>query len=466
MTVQKYRCSNCDTVIRIEKDEDSMTKIKKTKCCGNKTNLILESSELSNEERESIIERFKDPDLMFKIAEELEKDHLNDNYLKITAFLVAVSSMLENPRLRQSIALTGDTSSGKDNLTITIFKHMPESLFLTGATQPAMEDEAMGYSLIGLSEMNLFREGGANKGLIEVVKQRTEGGTSNIKKDAETQFKKNKYESTEQGTVFYGTTDAERNNEMETRFIFGHVSSSKEKVERVNKHTALIFSEPSKLIESSRREESWIKKGLRILQEKNKRCQVLIPFAPILAGKNKDGESIIDTSSPRSMRDFKRLLSLICARTWLYSEQRKRCQIKGVNFIVSSPEDVLEVIKDTEVFFNQTYSGLDERLNRVLKIVDESFANDWVARDSIEKKMGVHKNTIKAYCNNLADMGVIEGTKGEELNKNANANQYHSSKIYYKRCQKGVKKKLIRCEYSELKELLEEEENKFNEGEG
>jgi len=413
------------------------------------------TGEAKRKEEDKLLEKFKDPKLMEYITEELNKDHLEDTNLKKTAFYVGVSSMLENDRLRQSMALTGEASSGKDNLIKTIFKHMPSSLFLTGATQPAMEDAAVYSPLLGLSEMNLFKDFGANKLLLEIVKQRTEGGTANIKKDAETNFKTTKFERTEQGSTFYGTTDAERNNEMETRFIFGHVETNERKVKKVNYDTAEFFCNPEKMIEGTKKEESWIKEGLRILKKRNKRCQVLIPFSHLFGGQNKAGEDIIDGNNPRSMRDLKRIFGLISSRAWLFSEQRKRCQKKGVNFIICTPEDVLAVINETQDCFNQTYSGIDERLNNVLKIINES-VDGWMPRDIIQNRLGKSRNTTKEWCSTLAGEGLIEGTKGNELNLKHNTSNYHESKIYYRRCQKGIKKVLIRCQYLELKELLEQ----------
>ncbi len=436
-------------------EEQSMERVKNTNKKGVLGKIDTINAEKVKEEEDKLLEKFKDPNLMEEITKELDKDHLEDTNLKKTAFYVAISSLSDNPKLRQSMALVGDTSGGKDNVMKTIVQHIPDSLFLTGATQPALEDQAVYTPLLALSEMNLFKDLGANKDLLEIVKQRTEGGTSNIKKDAETGFKSTKFEHTEQGSTFYGTTDSERNDEMETRFIFGHVSSDEKKIRKVNKNTANSFSNPEKIIDATKTEESWIKKGLRILKKRNGGCQVLIPFAGLLTGKNKAGEDIIDASNPRSMRDLKRIYALICARAWLFSEQRVGCQFEGVNFIKCVPEDMLEVIKDTQECFNQTYSGMDERLNNVIKIINEGLGG-WVARDIIQKKLSKSRNTIKEWCKTLADEGLIEGNKGSALNDSENTRDYDYNKIYYRGCQKGIKRVLIRCQYSELKELLKE----------
>ncbi len=421
-----------------------------------------ETNEAENIESE-ILEKFKSPTLMEDIKEELNKDHLEDDNLKMTGFLIGVSSLSNNPKNRMSMAVTGPSSGGKDNMIKTVCKHMPSHLFLTGATQPAIEDEAMFSPILALSEMNLFREGGANKGLLEVVKQRTEGGTSAMKKDAETQFKTTKHEKTEQGTVFYGTTDAEMDEEMETRFIYGSIKANHKKVEHVNRNTINTFSNPLNVI-SYEKKDSWIKKGLIFIKNKEKNTNILIPFSHIFDTIINE-KRVIDSSNPRSMRDLKRLLSLISATTLLNSQKRTKVSIfsgetKNI-FLISEPEDLLETLKYTKEFFNSTYNGMDSRMGEILILMD-SEGREWIERDLMQKTLNKSRNTIKAYCQNLADRGFIEGTKGSELNYKQNTSIYNSNKIYYKRCQKGGKKELITCQLSELKALLDSNINKIN----
>jgi len=437
---------NSDYFVDNENDE-----IKKEKEPPKLTEKDLELIEIAKK-------NLKDPNLMNLIKEELDKKHLGDNNLKMTAFLIAISAHLPDDKQRCSMALTGDSSAGKDNLIKTIFFHMPDSLFLTGATQPAMEDQAVFTKILGISEMNLFKEHGANKNLLEVVKQRTEGGTSSMKKDVSTRFKTTKIEKTEQGTVFYGTTDSERDKEMETRFIFGDVLTDNNKIIKVNQNTAEIYANPTKKLESLEK-NSWIKKAIEILENDPKRCQSLIPFAPLLTGKIND-KTIINDSNPRSMRDFKRILCITSAKTWLFKHQRKRYQKKGINFVISSIEDFLEVMEYSQDLFNSTFAGIDGRLKEMLDLVD-NYDGEWIPRDYLQKQLNKTRNTVKTYCNALSDNGLIEGCKGSELNLLGNGG-YHSSKIYYKRCQKGIKKGLITCQLSELKTYLESKKEEIN----
>lgn len=401
------------------------------------------------------LENFKSPDLLEEIKQEISKDHLEDDNLKMTAFLVSASGLLMNQKKRMSMALTGESSVGKDNVMKSVLKHMPEgsSLFLTGATQPAIEDEAMNYRILALSEMNLFREGGANRGLLEVVKQKTEGGTSAIKKDAVTNFKTTKHERTEQGCVLYGTTDAERNNETETRFIFGSVEANEIKITKVNQNTINKISDIDKLLSSAVEKDSWIKEGLSKLIIDFEKSEVLIPYASILMEKI-DGRTIIDQTSPRSMRDLKRLLALVSSTTFIHAYQRKFIEKDEIKIIISEPEDLINTLRYSKEFFNETYTGMDKRLNQVLLEIDRSL-EEWNARDFIQRKLQVSINTIKSWVETLEKLGLVEWMKGSDLNFSNNSKEYSGNKIYLKRCQKDVKKLLIRCEEIKLKELLE-----------
>lgn len=399
--------------------------------------------------RLKIIEELKNKNILLEIKKELDKEHLEDDNLKMTTFFTVTTAFLKEPKKRMSIALIGDSSTGKDNLIRTVLKHIPNKdyLFLTGATQPALEDEAVYTKILALSEMNLFREFGANKNLLEVVKQRTEGGTSALKKDVTDGFKTTKHEKTEQGTVIYGTTDSERNPETETRFIFGNVGTSINKINKVNSDTALKLSEPDLLIKLEDNSDSWIKKMMSFLVQEYGDCLISIPYAPILT-ENK----FVDCNNPRSMRDFKRLLSLTASVTFLNALKRTTLKYRGYKILFSEPQDLINTLKYSKEFFNQTYSGMDERLNNVLDLLNE---REWTARDKLQIELRVSINTIKSYCTALEELGLVEWKQGSDLNYFTEIKCYDGNKKYYKRCQEGIKKALISCQENELKEKLD-----------
>lgn len=404
-------------------------------------------------ENEKITTKFKDPNLLHETWKELSKDHIGDDNLKLTTFLVMLSGLLENQKRRMSVAITGDSSEGKNNLIEACQKHFPDDvyLYLSSATRSTIEDDIKSARILAFKEINFQREGGENRDLLGIIKQVTEGGTSALKKDLRTGLKTARHEKQEQKTVVYPTTEAERDKEAETRFIFGSVTSNYNKTKKVNDNTCDSFANLDLIFQSSLKSSSWIKRGLEYFCSKKDRYEILIPYSPFLK-EQIGGKDIFDHNSPRSMRDLKRILALTCAMTFYFQEQRKVIEYKNRKMLVSEPQDLINVLFLTSEFFNETYSGLDPRLTKVLKYIE---FGQWVARDFVQEQLEVSRNTIKDYCGKLADEGLIEGTTGRELNEGEGVKVYDGNKIYYKRRQKGIKKPLLRCQIKELKEHLE-----------
>lgn len=447
---KRWICQSCKAITERNK--------KPIKCLCNKPNYEILSTEYEKSSYEAAIKSFEDENLLKLILEEISKSHIKDDHLKMTAFIVAVSGLLRNEKRRMSLAIRADSSTGKDNLIKSILNHIPEdtAIFLTKGSQATLEDDIKDKRIIAFSEVNKTREGGANKDLVEVIKQKTEGGTSSLKKDIRTGMKEARHDIGEQVTVFYGTTDAETDEELDTRFIVGNIPIEEEKIRTVNESTFDNFSNLDKLSDNIVKKDSWIRIGLNEFFSNEIQPEVVIPYAPLLKDKINDAY-IFDYSSPRSQRDIKRVLSLTCAMTYLFQKQRDKIEYNGTTYIISRPQDLINVLQYSKEFFNQTYTGLDARLSEVVDVIKElkPISSDWVARDAIETRIGKSRNTIKKWCQALSGIGVIEGIRGSELNQQCNTNIYDGNKIYFKRCQKGVKKGLIRCELSELKKHLE-----------
>lgn len=407
------------------------------------------------------IEKFKDPKLLNFILKELSKTHFSDSELKLTTFLTAVSGLAKNPNKRMSIAIKGNSSEGKDNNIRTSLLHIPRNafIFLTSGTQATIEDDIKDTPIIAFSEVNANRETGANKHLTEVIKQKTEGGTSSIKKDIRAGRKGElRKEVGEQASVLYATTEAETDEELQTRFIEGFIDSDYHKIKSVNDMTLDNFSDIDKMLKGSLEKDSWIRIGLTQFYNKEEQYEIYIPYAKYLKEKI-EGDDIFDHNSPRSMRDIKRVLNLTCAMTYLFQEQREIIEHNNHKILVSEPQDFINTLIISSIFFNQSYTGLDNRIKKLLKIMKE-IGGDWVARDEIQNKMSVSRNTIKSWCDILAGEGYIRGQKGVNLNESTDYKIYDGNKIYYERYQKGVKKPLIRCQLSKLQAFLEQKTGK------
>src|SRR3989344_3809769 len=336
------------------------------------------------------IQPFKDERLLDNILNEISKDHLEDDNLKMTLFLTTISSLLSNSKLRMSMQLTSTTAQGKDNCIRAILKHLPKEafLFITSGTQATIEDDVKYKRCLAISEVNLFKEGGANKNLLEIIKQRTEGGTSAIKKDLRTKNKTLRHEEGEQGSVIFGTTDVEQDEELGTRLMKATIRANPGRIKIVNDNTLENFSDEEKIIAQTNQEDSWIRQGLTYFFAKEEQYGIVIPYAKFLKEKI-EGQEIIDSSDARSQRDLKRLLSLTCATTYLFQEQRSKEEVHGTHFLVSTPEDLINTLKYSNEFFNQTYAGMDLRVNEALIFIESKGKDVWVDKWDIQEHLNI-----------------------------------------------------------------------------
>ena len=381
-----------------------------------------------------ILDRFRSPDLLNLIHEELSKDHLFDDYEKMTLFIGTITSYLALPNLRKSIALKGDSSSGKDNAIKTILKHIPKEdwIFLTAATKSTMEDDIGQYKIIAYSEINVNRENGANSDLTETIKQMAEGGTSAIKKDVATGYKIAKHVKQDQKTILYGTTENETDEELHNRFIELTIRSNPQKIKVVNENTLNFFNNPNLQIVGE--EDSWLAQGLRHL---DKFLKVIIPYSESL--KFMQGKVIFNINNPRSQRDVKRLMAFTCAIAWLHQLQRNVVICQDQKFIIAEPQDFLNAVEIAGGFFNQSYIGFDSRVQEVLNCIENNLDTEGLfARSKIQKDLGISRNTIRSRFKILQDKGLIEFSSRD------------GNQVYYKRGQVRCQEGLIGVKFEDL----------------
>lgn len=361
----------------------------------------------------SALEKFKSPDILIQIHDELTKLHLYDSRAKMTCFIGACTSFFE-PKDRISIAIFGDSSVGKDNIMRMLESVLPDNqrIFLTNATQSVLEDDII-QPIVMFSEQNINKDNGANQHLIEAVKQLTEGGMSAYKKDISTGFREAKHVKQDQKCVFYASTEIKRDAEMDTRFLNVSLSSRHEKIEAVNDATLDYFGSVDNVVSENK---SWIKIGLEHFSEQKR--DVTIPFAPLLKGQ-------INCDDVRSMRDLKRQMRMVKAMAWLHQEQRDIIQVGDRQIIIADPTDYFNVITISGAFFNQTYTGLQQRVQDVFNFAKREYGDGVeFLRSDLQSKLKVSRNTIKSYFKILSDQGYVE-----YIDKGDNST---SSKVFYK----------------------------------
>lgn len=441
------RCSKCDN---ITESYEYVDKCKKCKYKGEHLEFTtlenaqkpIEKKPKSKSEQPEInikdIPQFKDPQLLQKAIDTITLKHKCDNPEKATLFVTCLTAYDRDPRKRQSVALVGDSGVGKDNLSDSVLEHLPESMKVTRATSSTLEDDIQYVKIISFSELNANRENGANKEIVETLKQLTEGGTSSLKKDVTTGFRTTRHSQQEQKTIIFGTTESRRDEELETRFITISVKKDSRKIQIVNESTLKTYADPDLILENLENQQSWLRSGLLQLEQ----ISVIIPFAPNLI-------NIFDQSEPRSQRDVKRLMALTAAHARLYQLQRPIWQHKNgkTKFIIAYPIDFINVYKIASTFFNMTYKGLESRFQDILDTIETLTEGDFdksVKRIDIEKALAISKPTLRKRLEYLRNNRFVEIDK----------NDSKEFQVCYKRCKIGCKRLLIGVNLQELKKLI------------
>jgi len=413
-------------------------------------------AKIKQEDLDLVLERFKQPEVMELIKEEISKDHLGDNNQKMTLFKVCISGLLENPTLRQSALITGNTAEGKGNLVKSILKHMPpESFeFITSGTTAVLQDDLKDLRILAIDELNLFREGGANNDLIETIKQRTEGGIKAVKKDLSTNNKTLRISESQQGTTICTTTDLQKDSELQTRLINLSITANYERIKKVNSNTFETFADENKILEKSSDKNSWIRIGLtNLFREPNFRFDyVVLPFAKYLK-EQINGKDIFDHNNARSQRDIKRLLALTCATAFIHQLQRERKEVKSKKFLVAQIEDFILTMENSLEFFDQTYQGFDSRLNDVLELIKPH--KSWIDKKIVQDGLNIQsRGTINKYLNELEDSGLIEKKEGKYINEQEAFNGFVGNHVYIRSVQKAFKRRLLSVTLEELEQFL------------
>lgn len=368
--------------------------------------------------------KLKDPNLLIKIHKEIDKYHKSDIKEKLATFIAACSGCRSNSNERISLAFKGNSSAGKDNIIKTILQYIPDkwSLFLTGGTASALEDDTQDIRILAFSEM---KKDGANTQLIETFKQYSEGGISTLKKDVLTGYKTTKRTTSDQKTLFYASTEIETDDELETRYIVIPIIGEAVKNKIVCDSAIDSAADPNYYIsESELNKSNWIKECISCLDPN---IQPIIPFNDILKNPIQDGEEskyLFDYTQERVKRDVKRLLNITKAIAWLHQYQRYQFANNSHKFIYCEPQDFLIALFLFADFINLTYSGLDGRLQRLLdytknnqgkhaSLINEfGFGveySDWILRNKAQEDLGIGSvNTIKEWVEKLKDKHLID----------------------------------------------------------
>jgi|GEM_PF-4516033 len=343
------------------------------------------------------------PNLLYLIYKELDKTHKRDDLEKMFAYLMVRTAYLPNPRDRKSIALLGDSSVGKDNLMDTILKNtpFPDVQKLTNATQATVEEDLLDKKIIAFSEVNKFRQNGANQDLTEQLKQIAEGGISSLKKDAATGYKTTKRIVGKQTSTIYGTTEDKKDEELSTRFATITIRADPEKIQVVNNDTLANSADPNAIAKDYEMTEfNWLAVAHLLLAP----LEIVLPYNSELA---LDSGKYFDTTNPRSQRDLKRLVCLAKAIAWLYQKQRPIIDIRGQKMVIASPADFVNALEIGGAFFDISYLGIDARAKRLFDYLKEKHPGEKVSKRDLRAELGISRNTLTRRLEALEEVGLV-----------------------------------------------------------
>ena len=355
---------------------------------------------------------FRSQNLMFLILKELDKDHVGDPKGKLTAFLSCCSGKLL-PEYRVSMALRGDSSTGKTNLMKTVLKHLPKHWYVWGTrfTRASLEDDVEPFPIIAFSEKTQD-----DPTVIESLKQLSEDGMQVWKHDKETnKLKDPKF--IDRKVCLYSSTEKETDEELATRYIVYTIIKHHDKIKNVINNISKVYRYKDLWISKGRREKkpTWITIGLKQLKDFD---VVEIPFAEYI---------LFNNEYSRCQRDVKRFLNLIATYAWLNQYNRYHYEEDGIKTLVASTDDFFWVSYLTIDIFKQTLSNMDrdieiivqkyyemvkQKKHVVLKNKSEEAALSrrqlyWIRRSDLQKELDISLNTLKKRCNILNEKGVF-----------------------------------------------------------
>ena len=381
--------------------------------------------------------------LIEKVKKELNKNHLKDDREKLTVFFNNLTGYLEPHTLRRTTNIVGGTAVGKTSLSLASLRHYPpeDILILTGATKATLEDDIKNIKIISFTELNTKTDTGANKELVEILKQISEGGISVMKKDVSTGYRTTLLIKDNQKAITWTSTEIKKTEELENRGLCVSVLGHPTKTQAVNDKSCDDSGDLSKLFKELQKKESWITERIRKFRDKNR--LVYCPFMSLIKG-------IFDNQDPRSQRDVKRFISFVYALAWFHQDEREIIKKNKKEIIVASPVDIIRAIEILQPFLNQSYRGFDARLNGVM----EELKDGQKTRIIIQKNLGIGStNTIKEYINLLLDKNLIEYVyENDSFGKSVLVRENNSPMI--RSLSEAYQKPIICMSVKEIKKLL------------
>ena len=325
--------------------------------------------EYNEEERKKALELLKDPLLMPKIKLVLDFKFAGFEKKKLEVFCNLLSKDLD-PKRRVSPNIYGKWGEGKSVLTEKVLSFFPFER-MNSATPPSVYRKAQIDENYFDRKIIYFGDVGEDaneelKEVLDVFKQLISEGevVRGINLKIGEDYMPVSLKLCGYPILIWTAQTPPSDPQQLSRIMPYNIDVSKEQRERVRLFSGYEEDTPEELRYPSeiKELERTIKVALEILKENKKR--ILNPFAFLI-------NLCMDIDSPNVNRDRFKFFSLVASITHLYQFQRDIIQLKGKEYLIVRPIDVLYALYLAKEDFEVLFGDLDAIAQRAYNLIKE-----------------------------------------------------------------------------------------------
>lgn len=350
----------------------------------------MEERNQNTETRTLILAR--DPALLYKIKQDLDKRIIGEDRNKLLLFLIGASSLTNRPL---GAIITGDSSSGKSyvmNQTLKYFSNVEKFTRITKASPDRLAKDFSNKILV-VEELH-----GSEAAQSTIRVWISEGKLSLLTTERDEEGKITTQVIETKGSPVFITTHAGTfaEEQLLNRIMIISVDETKEQTRKILEFEAEEFMKPhsGEYIKPDPAIARFLK-GLIPFDVK-------IPYADLLA-------KTFPADSVKSRRDFKKLLCLIGTHAFIYQKQRPwgqdpKKKTEGGTFIMALPCDFYAVWEIAADSMRDTLFNLQRRF---FKILDLFSVGMFHTAKSAATKSGYSQSRARQILNVLVDRGIL-----------------------------------------------------------
>jgi|Deesub1362B_J571_1020462.scaffolds.fasta_scaffold03423_4 hypothetical protein len=376
-----------------------------------------EGAQKAEEKREEVIpdeirkkaeELLKDPEILKRVREILDKRIVGEDDLKLLLFMIFLSKEVAP----QAVILVGESGAGKSYTVGQISEIFIEDVLWFSRVTPAALDR-IGRNLTG--KVFVIEE---TAGLSQEAEAMLRAWISEGRLSLLTTIKDENGNlqvvevSTEGKPVFVSTTTKARfDEERATRIWVLTPDSGEEQTKKVLEFEAGLAS--GELQDLGEEDFEVLRAAVRILRSENheKPVRVLIPFARKLA-------SIFPSKMTRVRRDFKKILDLVKVSAFLHQRNRKVLDMGTERVIIATLADFYLVWELVRSSIKPTLTGLTPLHEKILEVSKSVGEDGKFTVYDLRPHFHISKSRLHELVRDLEAWGFFELVEGGRGRKN------------------------------------------------